>query len=378
MMVNRHIRLSRSIVGQPEAEAVSRLLIEDGYLGMGKEVKAFEEDIAQFLHVPRERVICVNSGTAALHLAVQAITKPGDKILVQSLTFLSSFQAISAAGAIPIPCEVDRDTLTLDIEDAKRRLTHDTCAVMPVHYASNPGHLDDIYAFAARNKLRVIEDAAHAFGCTYNNRSIGTFGDIICFSFDGIKNITSGEGGAVISSDEGIQGQIRDARLLGVQKDTEKRFSGERSWEFEVTHQGYRYHMSNIFAAIGRVQLRRFEKEFKPKRIEIARRYRSVFSQLKDVTLLESNLQEIVPHIFPIRVLQGKRDSLRKFLANKGIESGVHYKPNHLLSFYGAQKGSLPVTEGLYEELLTLPLHPGLTDDDVEYIIEIVRGHFAQ
>lgn len=377
-MVNRHIRLSRSIVGQPEAEAVSRLLIEDGYLGMGKEVKAFEEDIAQFLQVPRERVICVNSGTAALHLAVQAITKPGDKILVQSLTFLSSFQAISAAGAIPIPCEVDRDTLTLDIEDAKRRLTHDTCAVMPVHYASNPGHLDDIYEFAARNKLRVIEDAAHAFGCTYNKRSIGTFGDIICFSFDGIKNITSGEGGAVISSDEGIQGQIRDARLLGVQKDTEKRFSGERSWEFEVTHQGYRYHMSNIFAAIGRVQLSRFEKEFKPKRVEIARRYRSVFSQLKDVTLLESNLQEIVPHIFPIRVLQGKRDSLRKFLADKGIESGVHYKPNHLLLFYGAQKGSLPVTEGLYEELLTLPLHPGLTDDDVEYIIEIVREYFAQ
>src|SRR5208337_5235585 len=136
MMVNRHIRLSRSIVGQQEAEAVSRLLIEDGYLGMGKEVKAFEEDIAQFLHVPRARVICVNSGTAALHLAVQAIAKPGDKILVQSLTFLSSFQAISAAGAIPIACEVDKETLTLDIEDAKRRLTHDTCAVMPVHYAS--------------------------------------------------------------------------------------------------------------------------------------------------------------------------------------------------------------------------------------------------
>lgn len=373
-MANIKIRLSRSIVGQAEAAAVSRVINEDGYLGMGKEVKAFEEDIAEFLKLPRERIICVNSGTAALHLAVQAIAKPGDKILVQSLTFLASFQAITAAGAIPVPCEVNQDSLTLNLEDASRRITPNTRAVMPVHYASNPGRLDDIYKFAAKNKLRVIEDAAHAFGCSYKERAIGSFGDIVCFSFDGIKNITSGEGGAVVTNDEKVQSYIRDARLLGVQKDTDKRFSGERSWEFEVTHQGYRYHMSNIFAAIGRVQLRRFEKEFKPRRIEIARRYRSALCQMEGVKLLESNMEEIVPHIFPIRILEGKRDALRNYLSSNGIESGVHYKPNHLLSYYGSKKGALPITEGLYEELLTLPLHPGLSNDDTDYVADNVKA----
>lgn len=376
-MVKGQIRVSRSVVGEREAEAVSRVINDDGYLGMGQEVGAFEEEIARFVKVSRDRVACVNSGTAALHLALQAATKPGEKVLVQSLTFLASFQAISAAGAVPVPCEVNEQTLTLNVEDARRRITPDTRVVMPVHYASNPAGLDKIYEFAAENKLRVIEDAAHAFGCTYQGRAIGSFGDIVCFSFDGIKNITSGEGGAVVTNDEEVQCHIRDARLLGVQRDTEKRFSGERSWEFDVTHQGYRYHMSNIFAAIGRVQLRRFEREFRPRRIGIARKYRSALSSVSGIRLIDGEPGEIVPHIFPVRVTGSRRDSLRQFLVDKGIECGIHYKPNHLLSYYGAKMGTLPVTEKLYDELLTLPLHPGLADNQVDYVIDNVRTFFG-
>lgn len=372
-MKKNTIRLSRSIVGQREAEAVSRVIIDDGYLGMGSEVRAFEEEIAQYLGVPKEWVICVSSGTAALHLSVEAVTQPGDEILVQSLTYLASFQGITAAGAVPISCEVSSQNIAIDLQDAEKRLTPTTKVIMPVHYASNPGELDSVYDFANKYNLRVIEDAAHAFGCTYKGRKIGSFGDIVCFSFDGIKNITSGEGGAIVTVDERVAEYIKDARLLGVEKDTKKRYSGQRSWEFDVHHQGYRYHMSNLFAAVGRVQLKRFEKEFKPRRIELARKYRSVFNNMTGLRLIGGNPGEIVPHIFPVRVLNGRRDALRQFLTDSGIESGIHYKPNHLLSFYGAGAGLLPATEKLYEELLSLPLHPGLTDAHVNYVIDCVN-----
>jgi dTDP-4-amino-4,6-dideoxygalactose transaminase len=371
---NQPIRLSRSVVGQEEADAVSRVLLEDGYLGMGREVEAFEKELQAFLGCPDRQVMCVNSGTAALHLAVQAVTQPGDEVLVQSLTFLASFQAIAAAGCVPVACEVVPETITLDLDDAKKRLTPRTKAVMPVHYASNPGDLDAIYDFAAQHGLRVIEDAAHAFGCRYRGRRIGTFGDIACFSFDGIKNITSGEGGAVVTGDGEAAQIIRDARLLGVQRDTEKRYAGQRSWEFEVNQRGYRYHLSNVLAAIGRVQLRRFPGELAPRRVALAGLYRRMLSEVAGLRLLQADLDEIVPHIQPVRVLGGHRDELRQLLGELGIETGIHYCPNHLLKFFGGGRVSLPVTEGLYGELLSLPLHPALKETEVSWICGQVSG----
>ena len=369
------IHISRSAVGAAELEAMGRVMHHDGYLGMGREVRAFEAELKAYLGGQEDRtVICVNSGTAALHLAVAAVTSPGDEVLVQSLTFVASFQAISAAGAVPVACEVYPETVTLDLEDAARRITPRTRAVMPVHYASNPGDLEAIYGFARRYGLRVIEDAAHAFGSTYKGGKIGSFGDLACFSFDGLKNITSGEGGAVVTADPKVIQSVQDARLLGVQRDTEKRYQGARSWEFDVQHQGYRYHLSNLFAALGRVQLGRFEGEFKPRRIELAQKYRTAFAGTsdRDLMLLHGDPGPIVPFMFVIRVLNGKRDGLRQFLLARGIECGIHYKPNHLLSFYGGGREALPVTEKLYEELLTLPLHPGLADAEIDAIIAAV------
>ena len=372
------IKISKSVVGAAELEALGRVMREDGYLGMGREVRAFEGELGEYFGVQDRQVICLNSGTAALHLAVAAVTCPGDEVLVQSLTFVATFQAISAAGAVPVACEVYPETVTLDLEDAARRITPRTRAVMPVHYASNPGDLEAIYGFARRHGLRVIEDAAHAFGCTYKGRMIGSFGDLACFSFDGLKNITSGEGGAVVAADPGVIQAIQDARLLGVQRDTEKRYQGARSWEFDVQHQGYRYHLSNLFAAMGRVQLGRFEREFKPRRVALAQTYRQAFAGTGNLQLLAGDPGPIVPHIFPIRVLNGKRDGLRRFLQDRGIETGIHYKPNHLLSFYGGGQEALPVTERLYEELLTLPLHPGLGDEEMDRIIVAVSEFLSK
>jgi dTDP-4-amino-4,6-dideoxygalactose transaminase len=372
------IQISKSVVGAAELEAMGRVMREDGYLGMGREVRAFEEELRDYLGGGDRTVICVNSGTAALHLAAAAVTSPGDEVLVQSLTFIATFQAISAAGAVPVACEVHPETLTLDLADAARRVTPRTKAVMPVHFASNPGDLEAIYGFAERYGLRVIEDAAHAFGCTYKGRKIGSFGDLACFSFDGLKNITSGEGGAVVTSDPAASQFVQDARLLGVQRDTEKRYQGARSWEFDVQHQGYRYHMSNLLAAMGRVQLGRFEGEFKPRRLAMAQKYRAALRGAAEIKLLQDEPEAMVPFIFPVRVLNGKRDGLRQFLREREIETGIHYKPNHLLSFYGGGREALPVTERLYEELLTLPLHAGLRDDEIDYVCGAVREFLSK
>jgi len=372
------IRLSRSIVGRMEAEAASKVITGDGYLGMGSEVQCFEQELADFLNVPKTNVACVNSGTAALHLALESSLEPGDHVLVQSLTFVATYQAVVAAGAVPVPCEVLPTTGTIDLRDAERRLTNKTKAILPVHYASSVGDLDAIYRFAEVHRLRVIEDAAHAFGCTYKNRKVGSIGDIACFSFDGIKNITSGEGGAVISADHLMMSRVKDARLLGVANDTAKRFSGQRSWDFDVERKGYRFHMSNVLAAIGRVQLRRFPSEFAPKRVQLAKRYRELLGDHDNIGLLETDLGGTVPHIQPIRVMAHRRDALRAHLAEGGIESGLHYRPNHLLSLFKKEGLSLPVTEQLFSELLSLPLHPGLELADVECVCDSIFRFFKK
>ena len=373
------MRLSRSIVGEAEAEAVRRVICEDGYLGMGSEVQRFEKEVAAFLGVPEDRVITANSGTAALHLAVQAATDPGDEVRVPSLTFVASFQAISAARAVPVACDAREDTATLDLNDAARRLTAATRAIMPVHYASNPVDLDNIYAFAQQHGLRVIEDAAHAFGCLYKGRKVGSFGDVACFSFDGIKNITCGEGGCVVTGDAETAALCRDARLLGVENDTEKRFSGARSWDFDVTRQGWRYHMSNIMAAVGRVQLGRLENEFAPARQKLARLYRSRLENVPGLALLAPEPEAvIIPHIFPVRVLDGRKPDVQAAMQAADLPTGIHYKPNHLLSLYGGGRQRLPVTERLYSELVTLPLHPGLSEEDVISVCDCLSGVLAK
>jgi len=365
------MRLSRSIVGEREMAAVQKVL-GIGYLGMGAEVERFEQDLSAYLgDAP---VACVNTGTSALHLALQAIgLVPGDEVLLPTLTYVASFQAIAGCGATPVACEVREFDALLDLEDAARRVTARTRAIMPVHYASYPGDLDAVYEFAAARKLRVVEDAAHAFGCLYKGRKIGSFGDVACFSFDGIKNITSGEGGAVVTRDAKVLERVRDARLLGVEKDTDKRYRSERSWEFDVSAQGWRYHMSEIMAAIGSVQLTRLDGEFGPARAKLSAAYRKRLAGCEHVRLFDNHAEGIIPHIFPVRISGGKRDAVMQALNAQDIQTGMHYKPGHLLARFGGGKPALPVAEKLWAELLSLPLHPGLAEADLDQVCDIVE-----
>jgi len=363
------IRLSKSCIGEAEKRAVIGVLDRE-YLGMGAEVQEFEKQLTEFFGRP---AVCVVNGTAALHLALQGCgIGPGDEVLVQSLTYVASFQAISATGATPVACDVDPATLTLDWRDAEKRLTKKTKAVMPVHYSGGVGALDEIYAFAHKHGLRVIEDAAHAFGTVYQGKRVGGFGDIACFSFDGIKNITSGEGGCIVTEDPLVLQKVRDARLLGVERDTEKRYLGERSWEFDVTAQGWRYHMSNIMAIIGVGQLHRFS-EMAVRRQHLAHLYDQKLKGNSNLKLLQHDYDQVVPHIYVVQIKGAvDRQALCEQLADNGIQTGIHYQPNHLLSYYRTpyHAESLPVTEELASRLLTIPLHPDLCDAEVEYVAQ--------
>jgi dTDP-4-amino-4,6-dideoxygalactose transaminase len=365
-----NIRLSKSSVGTEEVAALTRV-IQAGYLGMGEEVKLFEEEIARRIGGNRY-VVCVSSGTAALHLAVSALDiGPGDEVLIPSITYVACFQAVSAGGARPVACDVREADVFLDLKDAERRLTANTRAIMPVHYASSARGLDQVYDFARANGLRVIEDAAHAFGGTRQGVNVGAQGDIVCFSFDGIKNITSGEGGAIVTSDAAVAQRVQDGRLLSVEKDTAARYASRRTWTFDVHRQGYRYHMSNLFAAIGREQLKKLE-HFSARRRTLAARYRQELGQLSSVTLLDLSWDEIVPHIFVIRVRDGQRDALAIHLKANGIEWGFHYQPNHQLSLF--REDNCAMADRFGEELLTIPLHAELTDDEQTRVIAAIRG----
>jgi len=367
----RNLRLSKSCISKEEKSAVMSVL-DRGYLGMGTEVRDFENELTSFFGRP---AICIVNGTAALHLALQGIgIGSGDEVLVQSLTYVASFQAITAAGGTPIACDFDPNTGCIDLLDARKRVSEKTKAIMPVHYAGGVGNLDELYSFAEEYNLRVIEDAAHAFGTEYKGSKVGSFGDIACFSFDGIKNITSGEGGCVVSDDPEVLERIKNARQLGVEQDSERRFAGLRSWNPNVLDQGWRYHMSDIMAAIGRVQLKNFGYH-KSNRQSLAKEYSAILAKEPLITLFSHDYDNVVPHIFVV-ILDSSvdRSKLMGVLSKSGIPTGIHYKPNHLHSFF-RRKGiqALPITEEYSSRLLTLPLHPELTRDDVKYITTELR-----
>jgi len=362
------IRLSKSTLLQKDINSVIAVL-EREHLGMGQEVKLFEEKLKEYFGRP---VICVSNGTAALHLALQALgIGSGDEVLVQSLTYVASFQAISATGASPVACDIVPETLTIDLQDAQNRITENTKAIMPVHYGGGYGVLEDIYEFADRNNLRVVEDAAHAFGSVDDGKCIGGFGDIACFSFDGIKNITSGEGGCVVTNDEEILKNVRNIRVLGIEHDLDLKYDGERIWKFDVSSQGWRYHMSNIMAAIGIQQLERLSIIAK-KRRRLASYYDLRLKVNKKVRHLAVDYENILPHIYTIIIEDGyNRDECRSKLEEKGVETGVNYFPNHLLKYYYQEHATpLSVTDKIYKNLITLPLHLDLEESDIDYICD--------
>lgn len=369
--MNEFIRLSCSDVGIPEIIQISSV-IEDGYLGMGSYVEKFESSLQSFLSTD-SYVIAVNSGTAALHLALQASgIGPGDEVLVPSITYLATYQAISACGAIPVSCDVRQDNIFLDVTDAENRITPRTKGILPVHYGSSNDGICSVHELASSYDLTVVEDAAHSFGSATSTGIVGSTEQLLCFSFDGIKNITCGEGGAVLVKSQILANHIKDARLLGVSGDSAKRFQNSRSWKPDVNIQGWRYHMSNIFAAIGLSQLSSCTTRFDKRRL-IALRYLDQLKSSNSIQFLDLDYNMIVPHIFPILLPEHIRDEVRSKLAEKGIQTGIHYYPNHLLAKYRSPY-CLPVAESLGRRLLSLPLHTLLSESQQYRVVETLKS----
>ena len=371
--IYRSVYLQRPALGSEELVAVGRVL-ESRWLGMGPVTKEFESKLGEFLGA--ENVVAVNSGTSALHIALDAIgIHPGDEVIVPSLTFVACIQAITNLGGKPVFCDIEGHTLNLNLSDVLSKITPRTKAIMPVHYGGVPCDMDRLLQIAGEKNLRVVEDAAHAFGSKYKGRKIGSFGDVTCFSFDPIKNITCGEGGAVATSDKEIAEMVRVKRMLGINNDTWTRYEEKRNYMYEVGTGGYRYHMSDINAAIGIAQLEKVT-QFRARKQEIVGRYDDAFNDIKGLRLLERGLPDVFPFFYVVRVLDGKRDELIASIKSRGIFTGVHYIPNHQQPYFKQFATELPETERAFNEILTLPLYVEMCDSDVEHVIESVRAFF--
>jgi perosamine synthetase len=366
--------IQRPSTGAEELEEIKKVL-DTGWLGLGSTVTEFENLIKEYLGV--NHVVAVNTGTTALHIALDAFgIGLGDEVIVPSLTFCASVEAITACGAAPVFCDIDPRNLNVDVEDIKRKITARTRAIMPVHYCGNACDMDALLSIRERYGPLIIEDAAHAFGSTYHGRKIGTFGDATCFSFDPIKIITCGEGGAVALHDEAAAERIRLKRNLGISREAWMRYKGGRPWFYEVTTQGFRYHMSNVNAAIGIAQFRKLGAFIERKR-HIVDLYNRYFKDVEGIEILQWHIEETAPFAYMVRIVDGRRDELIEYLASKGIGSGVHYIPNHIQPLFQKYTCELPVTDRVWKEIITLPLFYDMTDADVQTVINSVREFFA-
>ena len=363
------IPIARPTLGREELKNVEKVF-KTRWLGMGSFVYEFEKKIQSFIGV--KSAIAVNTGTTAIHLALSAIgIKPGDEVIVPSLTFAGSVQPIVNLGAAPVFCEIEPDTLNIDVKDAEKRITAKTRAIIAVHYGGTACDMDALLKAGRSRGIYIVEDAAHAFGSFSRGREVGSFGDIACFSFDPIKNLTCGEGGCVTTNSARLAEKLRRKRLLGISKDTWMRYKNKRSWFYEVVTEGYRYHMSNINAAIGLAQFEKMDKFIREKK-KIVRSYDDFFKGVKGVEILKRNYTETAPFNYTVKIKKNRDDFIR-FMEKKGISVGINYIPNHTQPFFKPYRKKLPVTEKVWKEIATLPLYCGMTKNDIDKIKRCVK-----
>ncbi|WP_410595486.1 DegT/DnrJ/EryC1/StrS family aminotransferase [Amycolatopsis sp. lyj-23] len=353
---------ARPFLHGPELAAIGRAL-QAGQYGHGPETDAFELELAAYLGV--DDVVTVATGTAALHLALLAAdVGPADEVIVPSLTFCACIQAILATGARPRFVEVDPRTLCVTAEHIRAALTSATRAVMPVLYGGRAVDLSPIRDQLADREIAVVEDAAHAFGSVNGDRFVGATDDLTCFSFDAIKALTCGDGGAIVPRDPAEAGRLRRARLLGMTAVWEERV---RTVSYQVSVPGFRYHLSTLHAAIGRVQLTNFDK-VAARRKHLWRRYAAATIDIPDVVVVDLDVANTVPFNCVVRIAARVRDAVHARLHAAGIQAGVHYPPNHLQPGFARWSCALPATEAVAAEILSLPFHPDLTEDDVALV----------
>ncbi|NKB69237.1 MAG: DegT/DnrJ/EryC1/StrS aminotransferase family protein [Candidatus Latescibacteria bacterium] len=374
--MEERIQIFKPWFGPEEHEAL-RAPLETGWLGTGPHVQQFEQQFAEYIGV--RHAIALNSCTAALHLAMLVSGVEGGEVLTTPMTFVSSNHAILHAGGRPVFCDIEADTLNIDATQLERLVTPSTRAILAVHYGGHPCDLDPILALGRRRGIPVIEDAAQACGGRYGNRRLGSLGKIGCFSFESKKNLSTGDGGMLTTDDDDIAERIRRLRWMGISRGTWERFHGAqpaRNWEYEVDEAGFKYAMNDIAASLGLVQLGKLETGNQHRR-RIVERYCRAFSQTPDVEpLAHKNYGQSACYSMVVKV--DARDALCDHLEACGVESGVHFYPNHLYPAYKPYRVSLPVAEEVWQRILTLPLYPHLTQAQQDKVIEGVLSFAGQ
>lgn len=376
---DEQIPVYRPYLGEDVRQAATDAL-SAGWLGMGRLSQEFERSLERFLGLDQRRVTSTNSCTEAIHLAARLIgLGTGDEVICPAFTYVAGHQAISRTGADVVFCDIEPRHLGIDPDEVVKLITPRTKAILAVDYLGLPCALDQLTAIARDNGLRVIEDAAHAFGSSSGGRPIGSFGDITCFSFGPVKMITTLEGGAVITPDPRDVETLHELRHLGIDSDTDARYRNHRNWDFDVVRQGYRCHLGSVPAAIGLAQLRRVD-EFIANRRAYCRRYDDAFADIADIELFDTDWTDIAPYIYVIRVRDGRqRGDLIAHLKCLGIATGIHFLGAHDFSFYnGCRRGDLAVTENVVDRVLTLPLHPYMSASTIDRVISGVQSFFAR
>lgn len=368
----------RPYLGQ-EVQDAARRALEAGWLGMGKLSRQFEEGLEQFLGLTDRRVVSTNSCTEALHIAARLIgLGPGDEVIAPSFTYVAGHQALGRTGADIVFCDVEPDTLCIDPDRVRDLITDRTRAILAVDYLGFPCRLDELMEIAGEHGLRVIEDAAHAFGTFSKGRRIGSFGDITCFSFGPVKMMTTLEGGAVVTSDPADTQALHELRHLGIDSDTDARYRNQRNWDFDVVRQGYRCHLGSVPAAIGLAQLDLVE-EFIENRRTYCRFYDTQFADVDDLQLFATDWEDVAPYIYVVRVREpSQRAGLITHLKGLGIATGIHFLGAHEFSYYrDCRRGSLTETDLACSQVLTLPLHPYMDESTLMRVVDGVRSYFS-
>ena len=367
------IQVFKPSMTQEEIDAVADVL-RSGWIGLGPKTAEFEKKFAEF--VGTTYAVAVNSCTAALDLALKLLdVNHGHEVIVPTMTFVSTAHCVAYRLAMPVFADVDPHTLSLDLDDVRRKITSRTRAIIPVHYSGRPVDMDALKEIAG--EIPIIEDCAHATGARYKGASVGSIGDIGCFSFHAVKNLAMGDGGALTLNTEPWMLRSKRLRWLGIDKGTWDRTATDKSywWQYFVDEIGLKCHLNDIAAAIGLVQLRRLDS-MNARRREIAGRYSEAFADYDFMETPPADTADFESswHIYCLKTPE--RDDLCSFLQAKGIATGVHYTPIHLYSCYG-NKPHLPVAEEVFKRIVSLPIYPDMTDADIQQVIDAITEYYV-
>jgi dTDP-4-amino-4,6-dideoxygalactose transaminase len=376
-MRDQFLNFSPPSIGEEEiAEVVDTL--RSGWLTTGPKTRRFEQAFAETFAAPA--AVALNSCTAGLHSALVALgIGPGDEVITTCLTFAASVNVIEHVGATPVLVDVQSDTLNLDPAQVERAITQNTKAIVPVHFAGHPVDLDAINRIAREHRLHVVEDAAHAVGAKYRDSWIGSSGNPTSFSFYATKNMTTGEGGMLTGNPELLE-RVRIISLHGMNHEAWNRYQKGGRWYYEVVLPGFKYNMTDVQAALGLCQLKRLTA-FIRRRTEIAAKYSEAFADL-GLFDLPTKRAEVTHawHLYVLRLRDGGlsigRDQFVAELTDRNIGTSVHFIPIHLHPYYAQKYGyrdsDFPVACESYQRMLSLPLNPAMSDQDVADVIEAV------